>query len=581
MVNAIILFPIATFVILIFFGSKVKVKAPIISIGALFGSFVLSVMAAIQTSSGKILEVSYPWLGLASFSLKIDQLAAGMLVLITGVGILVQLYSVAYMRGDIRFSRYFAYLSLFCAAMLGLVLSNNLILFYIFWELVGLGSYLLIGFWFEKPSAASAAKKAFIFTRIGDVGLFLGILLISFKVGSLDIATILGSAGTLSTAVATTATLLLFCGAIGKSAQFPLHVWLPDAMEGPTPVSALIHAATMVAAGVYMVARFFPLFEHAPFTLLLIGYVGIGTALLAGLIAVTQNDIKKILAYSTISQLGFMFLAMGSLNPEGGIFHLLSHGLFKALLFLGAGSIIHATHTNDIRKMSGLKKTMPITFVTFLIGTLALAGIPPFAGFFSKDAVMAGAYHHLPLGFALALPAIFLTAFYMFRLYFKIFPGNPSKSRESEPIMTIPLIILAVLTTIFGFIYHPAGDEGIELAVLIPSLGMALLGITTAWILYGLKLFDLSKINETFLYKIVANKFYLDDFYNNILGHLSITFSHFLALFDKNAVDGIVNLLGGSTIFISQKIRKMQTGFAQNYLLFGVVGIVIIILLKR
>ncbi|OGB90654.1 hypothetical protein A2625_04430 [candidate division WOR-1 bacterium RIFCSPHIGHO2_01_FULL_53_15] len=611
MVILIPLLPALAFAALVFFGWQLKERAPYVSIAALAGSFLLSLLAAIEVFQGTTIEVSAAWLPIVAFSFRIDLISAWMLLLVTGVGLMIQIYSIGYMKGDPRFARFFAYLSLFCAAMLGVVLANNLLLLYIFWELVGLGSYLLIGFWFEKPSAAAACKKAFIFTRAGDIGFFLGILLLFLSLGAIDFQTIFSQAHTLSVPLVTAITLLIFCGAIGKSAQFPLHVWLPDAMEGPTPVSALIHAATMVAAGVYMVARLFPLFELAPLTLTIIGYLGIGTALMACLIAVTQTDIKKIMAYSTISQLGFMMLAMGANAPEAGMFHLLTHGFFKALLFLGAGSIIHAVHSNEMSEMGGLAKAMPITFATTMIGALALTGIPPFSGFFSKDEILAAAYHNLPVAFWLAVAAVFLTAFYVFRMIFKIFPGQvKGHPHESPRVMTVPLIILAVFAFGFGFFNPFAGghhEEAAPLLVFASSLGMATLGIFTAWLLYGAKVVSLAGWHNNFLYKFVANKFYLDEFFIYVFGWTATAVSQGLAIFDQLVIDGIVNLVGRvgwifafvnsffdiyivdglvnllakiSALF-GEALRRAQTGLVQNYLLFVVVGIVLVLLIRR
>lgn len=610
MVALIPLLPVLGFVILIFFGFKLKEKAPIISASALGISFILSVITATKVISGTVVEISYPWLPIAAFNLRADLITAWMLLLVSGVGFLIQIYSIGYMKGDPRFSRFFAYLSLFCAAMLGLVLSNNILLMYICWELVGLCSYFLIGFWFEKPSAAAAAKKAFIFTRAGDIGFFMGLLLIYFKVGSLDFATIFAKAPSLTPHILTACTLLLFCGAIGKSAQFPLHVWLPDAMEGPTPVSALIHAATMVTAGVYMVARMFPLFLLAPYTLTIIGYLGVFTALMAGLIAVTQTDIKKVLAYSTISQLGFMMLGLGSRSYEAGVFHLLSHGFFKALLFLGAGSIIHAVHSNEMADMGGILKAMPITAITFILGTLALAGIPPLSGFFSKDEILVAAYHNLPIAFYLAIIAVFLTAFYMFRLCFKVFPGDvKGHPHESPYVMTIPLIILSVMAVGYGF-FNPFAHgeaEPMNFVVLGLSLGAALFGILCAWVVYGLKAVNLDWVKNTFVYKFIAAKFYMDEFYIYVIG-VPVTFiSNMLSIFDGKFIDAIVNFAGVFALWISQVnklfdvyivdglvnlsgitmaffgnlFKKVQTGLVQNYLLFVVLGIVVLYIFRR
>jgi len=403
-----------------------------------------------------------------------DGLSAMMLVVVSIVSFVVHLYSMGYMRGDRRYWLFFVELQLFSASMLGLVLAHNYLQMFICWELVGLCSYLLIGFWYEKKSASDASKKAFLVTRVGDVAMLIGILLLFTTTGTLTFSGVFGAAeaGSMSHTMITAITVLLFCGAMGKSAQFPLHVWLPDAMEGPTPVSALIHAATMVAAGVYLVGRSFPLFSHSPETMMVVASIGAFTAIFAASIAVVQTDIKRVLAYSTISQLGYMILALGIGAYVAGMFHLMTHAFFKALLFLGSGSVIHAAHTQDIREMGGLGKKMKITTWTFVLGSLSLSGFPLLAGFWSKDEILGFAFSNgRYVIFAVGAFTAFLTAFYMFRLIFTVFYGKPSKAaehaHESPKVMTIPLIILAVLAVIAGFVGTPFNPEKWSIAKFI------------------------------------------------------------------------------------------------------------------
>src|SRR5438094_34478 len=455
-----LLLPVVSAIAITLFTHRSRALSSFISIGAVLGSFVCSCL--IFTRQG-ISAREFNWIDFGGvfkvpFGFALDNLSKTMLVLVSGVGSLIHIYSLGYMRDDEGKSRYFAALSLFMFAMLGIVLSNNFVMLFIFWELVGFTSYVLIGHWFERDAAADAAKKAFITTRIGDFGFMLGILMVWAVTGSVVFAEIAPRLSILTShpAFLTTASLLIFCGAVGKSAQFPLHVWLPDAMEGPTPVSALIHAATMVAAGVYMPCRVFFLLNGDALTV--ISYVGGFTALLAALIAVQQNDIKRILAYSTLSQLGYMVMAVGLGGPTPAMFHLTTHAFFKALLFLGAGSVIIALHhEQDIWKMGGLRRKMPVTFWTFLAGTLAIAGVPPLSGFYSKDSILAQAAdaHHWPL-FALGVLVAALTTFYMFRLAFVVFFGSTRSDRaghahESPGVMIWPLRILAVFSIIGGF----------------------------------------------------------------------------------------------------------------------------------
>jgi NADH-quinone oxidoreductase subunit L len=461
----ILFLPLVATAVITLFTLRNKTVSSLISIGAVVAGFILTVLfIAAKGLHPAVSEVSINWLSIGGlnvdFGLKLDALSLMMLLIVTGVGGLIHIYSYGYMHEDRSMARFFAFLSLFTFSMLGIVLANNFIQMFIFWELVGVSSYLLIGFWFEKPSAADAAKKAFITNRLGDFGFMLGILVVWGLLGSLnfgELETTLKANPALLGGYATVAGLLIFCGAVGKSAQFPLHVWLADAMEGPTPVSALIHAATMVAAGVYMLCRIFFLLDAG--ALQVIAYIGGFTALLAALIAVQQNDIKRILAYSTLSQLGYMVMAVGLAGETPAMFHLTTHAFFKALLFLGAGSVIHSLHDEqDIWKMGGLKNKMPITFWTFLIGTLALSGVPPFSGFYSKDSILGQALDQKNyLLFAVGAGVAGLTTFYMFRLFFVAFLGQPRTDKakhahESPAVMSWPLLILAVFATAGGII---------------------------------------------------------------------------------------------------------------------------------
>jgi NADH-quinone oxidoreductase subunit L len=537
------------------------------------------------------------------------------------------------MHGDPRYPRFFAYLSLFAASMLLLVLANNLLFLYAGWELVGLCSYLLIGFYFEKPSAARASLKAFLTTRVGDFFMFLGILIIFFNLGTFRFEEIFarvhdGALGSLTVAglpLLTVAAVLLFGGAVGKSAQFPLHTWLPDAMEGPTPVSALIHAATMVAAGVYMVARTYTLFFQSAGhdALTVVAYTGGITALMAATIAVTQDDIKRVLAYSTISQLGLMMLGLGVLGYTAGMFHLMTHAFFKALLFLGAGSVIHAMHTNDIKEMGGLGKIMPSTYWTFLIGTLALAGVFPFAGFWSKDEILLEAFHHNTLLFVIAVLTSFLTAFYMFRVIFYTFTGtlrsHHAHPHESPAVMTRPLWVLAVFSALVGLvgapflgapIKHFLDFEGITHVPF--SVGMALFGtaVAAAGILSAAAVYYWKAVPSSLLrraagplFTLVSHKYYVDELYSvlfirptvavagylrnfdvyvvdmivNLFGFAGVGLARLYRVFDLYVVDGIVNLLGWIAKTLGGTLRYVQTGRAQNYLLTIALGVIVLL----
>ncbi len=545
--------------------------------------------------------------------IMLDPLSVMMLVVITVVSLMVHIYSMGYMKGEKGFQRYYAFLSLFTFSMLGLVVATNIFQMYIFWELVGLSSYLLIGFYYERPAAVAASKKAFIVTRFADLGFLIGILILSFSSNTFDFniltsldGPIIGqSTGAifLGMSVVTWAMLLIFMGAAGKSAMFPLHIWLPDAMEGPTPVSALIHAATMVVAGVYLVARLFPVYAFSsPGALEAIVYAGSFTSLFAAIIACTQLDIKRVLAYSTLSQIGYMMVALGVSGYGGGaglgymasLFHLFTHAFFKALLFLGAGSVIHAVHSNLMTDMGGLRKYMPVTHITFLVACLTIAGIPPLSGFFSKDEILVAAFEHNKIIFTVQWLVAGITAFYMFRLYFNIFwssePAYRHTPHESPASMQIPLVILAVASVFAGFVpfHHLVTSDGkpfdthVHWAVAIPSVLIALAGIGTAAWLY----FRQSQRAETVasslktLYTAAFRKFYIDEIYLFITQQLIFRFiSAPVAWFDRHIVDGTMNLIGNSTVSTSGVIKKMQSGQMQLYIWVFASGALLLTLL--
>ena len=543
-----------------------------------------------------------------ALGMTVDQLAVIMLGLVTAVSLAVQVYSLAYMRGDSRFGWYFAVHSLFAASMLGLVLADNLLVFYVVWELVGLCSYLLIGFWWERRSAAEAAKKAFITTRIGDVALLSGILLLFKVTGTFELSEIFrqASAGEISHTAINLSTALIFVGAAGKSAQFPFHVWLPDAMEGPTPVSALIHAATMVVAGVYVIARMAPLLVFAPGVLDFIAYTGLVTAFLGGVLALVQNDLKRALAYSTISQLGFMMLALGGLGFTAGIFHLLAHAFFKALLFLGAGSIIHAMHEEqDMRKMGGLSRRLPVTYVTFVVASFALIGLFPMSGFFSKDEILVALNDRNSLWFVAGLAASALTALYTARMLFMAFSGKPrseaaERAHESPITMLAPMAALAVPAAGLGLLalpwldfdgigsflfFPPGGAHGYEFtaSVFWPSL-------VVAWAMFilGRALFvrgdglapSLVQARFPTLYRALEQRLYFDHVYQWVVDHVVLVFSRFIALFDRHVVnDTAVDGVGKATALSARLLRYHQTGLVSNYVLAVAVSLFIILLI--
>lgn len=671
--------PLLMFAVIVFLGHKLKDKSAYLSIAAIAASFLVSVAVAydwfiIHHGHGTA-EFLIPWAPVGTDVIRmgfaVDSLTVMMLFVVTIVSMMVQIFSIGYMHGDERYPRFFAFLSLFTAAMLSLVIANTLLLMYISWELVGLTSYLLIGFWFQKPEAMRAAKKAFLVTRVGDVGFFLGLLLLYLNTGTVELsgifakveemalhpvsvpylgaiaAVILGifaygfagailkgikrvpvaifiglavfalawfliPHGAVKLTLASIAALLIFWGAVGKSAQFPLHVWLPDAMQGPTPVSALIHAATMVAAGVYLVARMYPVF-HADMTALnIVAVVGAFTAVFAATMGIVMNDIKQVLAYSTISQLGYMMMGLGVGGYTAGMFHLMTHAYFKANLFLGSGSVIHGTGTQDMREMGGLRKKMPWTFLTFIIATLALIGFPLTAGFYSKDEILLSAYywHGGKWIFYAGVLGAFMTAFYMTRLVAMTFFGQPKDPKihahESGKVMLIPLFVLATLSILAGYVGTPwkniigqyvtfghGGHHAFSLSVMLAGTLAGFLGIGLASLIWIWPVIRIASLAPAlgWVQTLVANKWYMDDIYDiivirplmitaramfavdrylidltvNAVAWITMKLSNAWALFDKYVVDGLVNLVAETTKIGGRVLRYVQTGVVQQY----------------
>ncbi|TKC05305.1 NADH-quinone oxidoreductase subunit L [Pedobacter frigoris] len=586
----------------------------------IFISFAISIgiFAELASSPVKTHEVFlFDWISAGSLhiplSFLVDPLSAIMLLIVTGVGFLIHIYSIGYMHEDEGFGKFFSYLNLFIFFMLLLVLGSNYIVMFIGWEGVGLCSYLLIGFWYTNSSYASAAKKAFVMNRIGDLGFLLGVFFIFTTFGSVEFSKIFPQAAAMLPGDGTIAliALLLFIGACGKSAQLPLFTWLPDAMAGPTPVSALIHAATMVTAGIYMIARSNLIFDLAPVIQHVIAIVGLATAIVAAIIALTQTDIKKVLAYSTVSQLGYMFLGLGVGAYNGAFFHVITHAFFKALLFLCAGSVIHALHhEQDMRHMGGLRKKLPVTFLTMLIGTIAIAGLPPFSGFFSKDEILAHVYMHDKIMWGIAVFGAFLTAFYMFRMLFLTFYGKyrgthhaEEKIHESPKTMTWPLIVLAVLSAIGGIIGIPetlggnhwlshwlspviqhageAPDHATEYALMAVSVVGVLISIAFAYTKYIKKdhIPAPDEAERSFLAKLSYNKFYFDEIYDTLFRKpLDAISVFFYKVVDNKIVDGIVNGLGWGTSEASKGLRLVQSGNVGFYIFMMVVGIISLLL---
>ena len=633
-VGLIVLFPLLGFLFIGLFGSKIKSEKLIGTIGsaAVGLSFLVAVsifveMLSFPAGERQHIVNQFEWISAGSFSVntafQVDQLSIVMTLIVTGVGSLIHIYSIGYMHGDRGFWRFFAYLNLFIFAMLILVLADNFLLMFVGWEGVGLCSYLLIGFWyeknFEKGTTGDAAKKAFIVNRIGDFGLLLGMFLIFTTFGSLNFETVFSAASVFSRGDSTVMwiTLLLFVGATGKSAQIPLYVWLPDAMAGPTPVSALIHAATMVTAGVYMVARSSILFALSPVTMDVVAIIGVMTAFYAATIGLVQNDIKKVLAYSTISQLGYMFLGLGVGAFASGIFHVMTHAFFKALLFLGSGAVIHAMHDEqDIQKMGGLKKYLPTTYKTFLIGAIAISGIPPLAGFFSKDEILWKAFSDgSPILWLVGAAGAGLTAFYMFRLVSLTFEGSPRfdehhlHPHEAPKTMTIPLIVLAALSVVGGFIGIPASLGGgnwfehflepvfesanskmlmpyhevsaMEYVLMAVSIVIAVTGIFFARRIYLEKKEIAERTAAKFsrAYTLLLNKYFVDEFYDATIVTPIAKGSEKLLWkrLDIRIIDGLINFTAKVTEYASQFFRRLQTGVVQTYAVVFVAGILFII----
>lgn len=594
----------------------------VIGCGTVLAAFVLSVLIFGEVRQAGFLPAIvhlFDFISVGSlhiaFSFQVDQLSVLFLLIITGVGFLIHLYSTSYMQEETapHFARYFSYLNLFVFSMLLLVLGANYVILFIGWEGVGLCSYLLIGYWFRNMDYDQAAIKAFVMNRIGDLGFLIAIFLMINKFGSVDFETVFGGAkggphGGASVGYLTAITMLLFVGATGKSAQIPLYTWLPDAMAGPTPVSALIHAATMVTAGIYMIARSHVLYDLTPVTQHVVAVIGLATALLAATIALKQNDIKKVLAYSTVSQLGYMFLGLGVGAYTGAVFHVMTHAFFKALLFLGAGSVIHAMGgEQDMRKMGGLAKWLPVTRWTMLIGCIAIAGIPPFSGFFSKDEILSAAYGKNPVYYVIGVFTALLTAFYMFRLYAETFMGGfrgthdqEHHLHESPAAMTVPLVILAVLAIFGGFLGIPEAikpDSHWLGRFLEPVVGVAAGEVSggTEWGLMGVSVVlalvgtfwavgrfarrpDLGE--ATGFGKVLANKWYVDEFYDAVIVRPLDLLAQFLEWFDRNIVDGIVNLVGSLVQYGSRQLRLLQSGQVGGYVLLMVLGILVLFLVE-
>jgi len=627
---AIILLPVCSFLFISLVLRPFFNRRPLISayttIAAIAGSLVLSIWALIEVNGAEhhlLTNVNYQWLAIGdtviNIGIRMDSLAAIMVVTVSFVSLLVQIYSIGYMKGDGGFARYFAFMSLFTGSMLGLVMANNLLFLFLFWEGVGLCSYLLIGFWFHKPAAARAAMKAFLVTRIGDFGFLVAIIFLYVKTGTFDIGELQTQAlsGVLSGSTLTLAAIGVFSGAVGKSGQFPLHTWLPDAMEGPTPVSALIHAATMVTAGVYLVARMFPVFACSETAIVVVAVIGGFTAIFAASMGLVASDIKRVLAYSTISQLGYMMLGLGvvgygyanqmlgqeeamALGVAVAIFHLFTHAFFKALLFLGSGSASHATGTFNMLKMGGLRKAQPWTYATFLIGSLSLAGIWPLAGFWSKEGILHEAYAYTSVLFGLAMVTVFMTAFYMFRAVFLTFHGEyrggeagdhgSHSLHESPKVMLIPMVILAFFAVIAGWL--PVGEFlGAETHfsffgaltgwIAWLSLVMGGAGIFLAYAIYCRKWLSADSIRKGLgpVYSTIFRKYFFDELYENFFVMRALVNGLFAGMqwVDTYIVDGTVNGVAAVTVGAGKVVRRLETGQLQVYGLAIFIGILAII----
>ncbi|CAE6700089.1 MAG: NADH-quinone oxidoreductase subunit L [Nitrospira sp.] len=617
--------PLFSFLIVGIGEQWIKDRAHLVAVPAMVGSFLLSLLALHDVATGQSINVTlYTWLTSGNLDIhigiSIDRLTAVMLILVTTVSTLVHIYTIGYMHGEPGYARFFAYIALFTFSMLMLVMADNLLQLFVFWEAVGLSSYLLIGHWYERPSACAAATKAFLVNRVGDFGFILGLFLVWYSFGSLDYATVFAHAqelatkttnllgpfgGTWDVSVMTMICLLLFTGAVGKSAQVPLHVWLPDAMEGPTPISALIHAATMVTAGVFMVARLSPLYDLSPAALTVVAVIGGITMMLGATIALTQTDIKRVVAYSTMSQLGYMVMACGLGAYGAGMYHLLTHGAFKALLFLGCGSVIIALHhEQDMRHMGGLKDTLPVTYWTFLVGSLALAGFPLTAGFFSKDDLLVSAWSAGPLGQVLAICGLItagVTAFYSFRLVFVTFWGksrmdahHAAHVHEPSTTMTVPLMVLAVLSIVAGYlgipgflepVFHGEGtaahhEGGAALGIMAVATLMGLSGIAAAYYLYVLNPTLPDRLAQQWraAYELSLHKWYIDEAYDRSFVRPTLSAAQGMwTHVDVAIIDGAVNGVARAIAWGGWFIRLTQSGQTQHYALGMTLGAVVIL----
>jgi len=600
-------FPLISFILILLIGNRIKEKSAYLAILLSFLSVILSFFVLLERAEKTTYQVETIWFSIGNIDItsgySITALNSLMLLIVSLISFLVHIYSMGYMKGHQRFSTFYGYLGLFTFSMLALVMTTNLLQLYVFWELVGLGSFLLIGFYFEKEAAKKAAKKAFIMTRIGDVGLFIAMILLFWQVESFRYEDIFQAveSGSISPGLVTAIAILIFIGAMGKSGQFPLHTWLPDAMEGPTPVSALIHAATMVAAGVYLVASLYPVFLASEVALMVVAIIGGFTAIFAASIALVQKDIKRILAYSTVSQLGYMMLGLGAFGYVAAIFHLTTHAFFKALLFLAAGSVIHAVGTQNIENMGGLKEKMRFTMILFLIGALSLSGVPLFSGFFSKEAILIATLesgHGVLL--SLALITTFLTSFYMFRLFFLVFSGNmrgeTKAVHESPKNMVWPMAILAVLSILVGYIDRPFSfnewllmdihfnqhhsDHAIWIMIL--SIVLSLFGIALAYMMYhpnGMMKRDRLSLQVPFFYNILVNKYYVDEFYEKTVIKVTKMSGIVLHWFDRFIIEGVMNGVASFTQFIGRQGANLQNGQTQMYSTIAFFGLAIFMII--
>jgi NADH-quinone oxidoreductase subunit L len=595
------LFPLLGFLINGLFGKRFpKAMVNVFAIGSVVLSFlwVLKTLNALAPLNQSYSEHYFTWIQSGTlkigWDMSVDRLTAIMLLVVTGIGSLIHIYSIGYMAHEGGYYRFFAYLNLFMFFMLTLVLGANYLVLFVGWEGVGLCSYLLIGFYFDKKFATNAGNKAFIVNRIGDFGFSLAMFLIFKQFGSFDFGTVFAQAPGAPTALLTTIGLLLMVGAAGKSAQIPLYVWLPDAMAGPTPVSALIHAATMVTAGVYMTARSFPIYTHAPDAMNVIAIIGIATAFFAATIGLVQNDIKKVFAYSTVSQLGYMFVGVGCGAFSAGVYHLMTHAFFKALLFLGSGSVIHAlSGEQDMRNMGGLRTKIKWTFLTMMCAAVAIAGIPPFAGFFSKDAILLAAHHHAPWMYWVGTITAGMTAFYVFRAMFMTFFGEyrgHEHPHESPPVMIVPLAILALLSIGGGFLFKipeflgtmfPTLEVEEDIMLMVISTSAGLIGILLAYVMYVAKPGMADSVANSFggLYKLVYNKYFVDEIYDAAVVNPTITGSRVVLWkgADAGLIDGIVNGTGTTARGVGGILRRLQSGNVRSYATWVLAGSVLVI----